>query len=340
MSRWLVSQGDRQFAAKDLDELKKMALEGRLASTDMIQPPGASDWLYASEIPDLKGLFKKASSSNDDLHDEAPPSSGLSTPLLVVFLLIAIGGGYAAYHYATNLPDAADLELIGEGGMAYTDLLVTQADAPLLDKPDGGTVGALEKDTKATMLGKRGAWYHVRNEDGQQGYVRNEHVIPGYLFGGKKVHEDYDPLYNPDRYLSVQNASWLRPDPRDPVTSHFEFMLSNQCKFEMTDVMLLATIKDKSGSVLDKVELRIEGVVPRHDSTSVGTLLPDPKDKAGKPRLMTTTMYYELSKTDDTLADRWMDSVEVALKSPQASDADIDLLEVRAIPNPGKELPK
>lgn len=340
MSRWLVSQGDRQFAARDLDELKKMAIEGRLAATDMIQPPGASDWLYASEIPDLKGLFKKGGAARDELHDEVPTSSPLRGPLIGLFLLLAAGGGYFAWHYATNLPDAEDLELLGEGGLAFTDLLITTPDAPLLSKPEGAVVGSLEKDSKAAMLGKRGEWYHIRTEGGLDGYVKAEQVIPAYLFGGKKAHEDYDPLYNPDRYLRVLNASWLRPDPRDPVTSHFEFMLANESKFEMTDVMLVATIKDKAGVEIDRVELRIEGIVPRHDATSVGTLLPAPKDKTGQPRLMTATAFHELSKTDDTLAERWTDSIEVQLKSPSASDADIDLLEVRAVPNESTQLPK
>ena len=33
MARWLVSQGDRQFTAKDLNELKQLAAMGKVGDT-------------------------------------------------------------------------------------------------------------------------------------------------------------------------------------------------------------------------------------------------------------------------------------------------------------------
>ena len=51
MARWLVTQGDQQFSAQDLAELKEIAKSGKVGPGDMVQPPGATDWLYASELP-------------------------------------------------------------------------------------------------------------------------------------------------------------------------------------------------------------------------------------------------------------------------------------------------
>ena len=67
MSRWLVTQGDHQFSAADLTELKQLAQSGSVGPGDMVQPPGTSDWLYASEIPELDALF--GDSKDDDEGD-------------------------------------------------------------------------------------------------------------------------------------------------------------------------------------------------------------------------------------------------------------------------------
>ena len=53
MARWLVTRNDSQFAVGGLAELRDLAKAGRLAGGDMVQPPGASGWLYAVEIPEL-----------------------------------------------------------------------------------------------------------------------------------------------------------------------------------------------------------------------------------------------------------------------------------------------
>ena len=70
MSRWLVTQGDRQFSVEDLGELKKLAQSGKLSGGDMVQPPGATDWLYAAELPELKGLLSSTARRKDD--DDEP----------------------------------------------------------------------------------------------------------------------------------------------------------------------------------------------------------------------------------------------------------------------------
>ena len=66
MSRWLVTKGDHQFSASDLNELKELAKSGRIGAGDMVQPPSASDWLYASEVPELAELFGDDADDVDD----------------------------------------------------------------------------------------------------------------------------------------------------------------------------------------------------------------------------------------------------------------------------------
>ncbi|MCB9763316.1 MAG: SH3 domain-containing protein [Alphaproteobacteria bacterium] len=332
MSRWLVSQGDRQFTVQDLEELKQLADKGELSSTDMIQPPGAADWLYASEIPELKGRLKSAGGGHDD-YDDLPKSTN-TTPILIALLLVILGGGYGAWHYYNQLPQEGELDLLGEGGLAMTEMLITQPDAPLYDKPDGSIKSTLDKDSEVAILGKRGDWYHVSNDVGAEGYVKADHVVPAYFFAGKETRDDYDPLYNPDRYISVKNASWLQLDQRNEALTIFQFLLKNDSKFIMTDVVLLATVKDASGKELEKVEIPIEGHIPRYEAVMVGTLAPEQRD--GEKRLMTTAMFDELVKDDEELNLRWSDGVEVEMESTGFNEANIDILEVRAVPNDRK----
>jgi hypothetical protein len=75
MSRWLVTHGESQFSAQDLAELKTMAQTRRIQPADLIQPPGASDWLYAFELPELKAAFPDDTQNDDD--DDGFPSKSL-----------------------------------------------------------------------------------------------------------------------------------------------------------------------------------------------------------------------------------------------------------------------
>ncbi|MDP6933103.1 MAG: hypothetical protein QGG40_09310, partial [Myxococcota bacterium] len=115
MPRWLVTQGDHQFAAQDLTELKKLASDGRIGAGDMIQPPGASDWLYATEIPELKDLLQSTGDDSSLDDDFERPARG-KAPLLVFLLAILVGGAYFAQHYVAEIRANSDLSLLGEQG--------------------------------------------------------------------------------------------------------------------------------------------------------------------------------------------------------------------------------
>ena len=86
MSRWLVTQGDHQFSAADLNELKDLARSGQIGAGDMVQPPGAADWLYASEVPELAELFGDDVDDVDDDLDWDLPKKRSKAPLAIVLL--------------------------------------------------------------------------------------------------------------------------------------------------------------------------------------------------------------------------------------------------------------
>ena len=113
MARWLVTQGDHQFSANDLTELKELAKTGQVGAGDMVQPPGAADWLYASEVPELAALFPSGGEVDDDDLDWDMPKKRNRTPLAIVLLGIVAFGGYGMWDYGQKLPDHNDLELIG-----------------------------------------------------------------------------------------------------------------------------------------------------------------------------------------------------------------------------------
>jgi hypothetical protein len=334
MARWLVTQGDRQFSASDLAELKELAKSGKVGPGDMVQPPGATDWLYASELPELKGLLRRSAAA----YDEAPAESGGGATLAIMGILavlIVIAAG-VFYHYATTIPGKDDLHLLGkdQGGLDLTEMLVTASPAQMRATPDsnGETVATVAKDSKVQLIGKRKSWYHIKASNAE-GWVPADAVVPAYFFADAATRENYDPIYNPDRYVFVKNSSWMQlPDQKRDKVTIFSFLIQNKSKFDMTDLTLLATIKDKDKKVLETKEIKIEGTIPAFDAAMVGTLSPDKKDKEGVKRFLTSNYFSELAAADETLNLRWAEGVEVKMESEGFIEANIDLLEVRAIP--------
>ncbi len=304
----------------------------------MVQPPGASDWLYAAELPELKGLFTQTSGGMDSDDLEYGRKSLPQIPMIIALLLLVIGGGYAMYHYANQIPDASELDLLGESGLALTEMLITADPATLRSKPEEGAsaVGTVAKDSKVQLVAKRGDFYHIKADSGE-GWVGVKEVVPAYLFADARTREDYDPIYNPDRYVFVKNSSCMQlpthPDNNPPL---FQFLLQNKSTFELPDLVLLATIKDKNDRVLEGVEIPIEGSIAPYSSVEVGTLMPEELDDptAGLlgGRMMTTRLFQDLRKDDPELDLRWSAGVEVQMESEGFVEANIDLLELRAVP--------
>ncbi len=348
MSRWMINASGHQFSAASIDELKKLAKEGKFAPGDILQPPGAAEWIYAVELPELKASLRED-------YDMPSVSTGLSPIVrwgLAGMLAIAAGGAWVyAYSLSQDMPDPSDLQLIGgKHGLTYTEVLVTADPAGVFDHEGGGTPkGSFPKNSKADLLGKRGDWYHLR-QGTTEGYVKLGDVIPAYFFADGPTQLQYKPLYYPDQYVTVANSSWsLVPDHGNKDVTNFVFELGNNSMFAMTDVKLKATIKDKDGKELEVKEVPIEGTIKPNSSTMVGTLAPDPKDKTSVQRILTESMFNDMiavdpktatdpaaaaaaAKASQALVDRWVEGVDIKLDSVGFDGATITVAEVRAVP--------
>jgi uncharacterized protein YgiM (DUF1202 family) len=333
MAGWLVTQGDRQTQAADLGELKQMAAAGTLGPGDLVQPPGASDWLYALELEELAPLFPDQHASTMDDDDWQMPQRS-KTPAIIILAIIAIAGSFGMYTFMQDRPKAGELDLLGPNGLQLNEMLVT-ADATIRSEPSpsGAAVGTIKNGSTVQLVAKRNKWYTVQTKDGKQGYVSVKDVMPAYVFSDSATREAYDPIYNPDRYVFVKNSSWMQlPDQRELNTTLFQFMMQNTSKFEMNHLVLVATIKDKNDKQIERKEIRIEGSVPKFDSVMVGTLSPPEDTPEGPKRLMTEAEFRRLAKADPSLSLRWAEGVEVMMESEGFVEANIDLLEVRAVP--------
>jgi len=335
MAQWLVTQGSNQFSVDGLAQLKKLASAGDLRGGDLIQPPGASDWMYAIEVPGLEDLLPP------EEEEELVSSGGNTRVLAAIFAVVLVAFGSAAFYYSQQLPDGNEV-LIGRGGLTYSQMIVTEPNQVLLSDANtsAGTVAALPKDSVLELLAKRGDFYRARTQDNAEGWVDQGAVIPMYQLGGEDVREEFDPLYNPDRYVNVANASWL-PMPEatkdEDVEGHitiFQFFIHNQSKYRMDNLVIEAVIKDAKGSELERVEIPVEGEINPNAGSMVGTLSPaEDAEEDAEPRLLTTHSFQEMAKTDPDLQLRYSEGVEVLMQTDKFTNANIEIVELRAIPD-------
>jgi hypothetical protein len=336
MARWLVTKNDTMFAVEGLAELREMASSGRLSAGDMIQPPGASDWLYASEVPELHELMGADDGMDDDLDGYKSGGGAFQKVLALLALLIVGFGGYYMYDASSKLPDV-NRRLLGEGGLSFSEMVVTATDAKLYAEAESSAkvVTGIKNSAILKLLAKRQAFYRVEVKDsGATGWVDADKVMPMYLLGGGDVIKEMDPLYNPDRYTFVQNASWMQlPEQRNEEITVFQFMIRNSSQYDVTDMVVVATIKDAKGQELEQVEFRVEGVVPASESTLVGTIVPKKNDKEAERRLVTEATFEAMATETPTLREQYLDGVEVQMQTADFTEASIDIVELRAIPN-------
>jgi hypothetical protein len=339
MGQWLVNQQDRQFGVDGLEDLRKMASESELWPGDMIQPEGAGDWIYAVEIPELQDVLK--SPEEDDDFEFRRSGNGLRYGLAGLFLVVAVLGFGSMTLFYTQLPTGEE-KLLGEGGtLAYTEMLMTTA-APLRAEAtaNGAQIAALQKDQVLELLAKREDFYKARTGDGKEGWVSIHEVVALYQFGGKEIQSKFDPLYNPDQYVRLENASWMMIERVDNNVTSFSFMLKNDSRYAMTDLVLEAVIKDSKGTVVGTKEFRISGILNPESSSFVGTLNPTDDalkvaKRAGEEpppvQLLTETTFEEMAKEDQELALRWEAAVNVDLEE-DFDEAVIRIIELRALP--------
>ncbi len=341
MAQWLVTQGNQQFSVEGLDELEALARQGRLSAGDMIQPPGTSEWMYVSEVEELATILGASGGSAPDFDDDLDYRRSSSVPFGAVaaalVVLIVLGGG-AMFFLAQQLPTGAE-RLIGAGGLNYSQMIVTEKGSGLRADPSesAGFSQSLPKDSVLELLSKRGEWYRARGAGGTEGWIPASQVIPMYMLGGADVRDEFDPLYNPDRYVDVMNATWMQLPAENPRPGRelsnvtvFEFLMKNSSVYPMTDLVIQATIKDAKGHELETLEIPVEGMIPAEGHTMVGTL----DVEEGEPRLLTAVTFQEMAELDPDLQLRWKDGVEVEMDGDgEFTSAEIDIVELRAVPD-------
>lgn len=339
MSQWIVTQGSNQFSVEGLDELEQLARAGRLSAGDMVQPPGTTEWMYVSEIEELAPFLTGGSTlDDDDLDYKRGGSQSTMVVIGVLVALIVVGAG-AIFTFVQQLPRAGD-RLLGEGGLAYSEMLVTQPGTGLHAEPmpSSTMVQGTSKDDVLELLAKRGDWYRARSKGGSEGWIPADKVIPMYMLGGDDVRDEFDPLYNPDRYVDVLNATWRqlvatnpRPGAELSDVTVFEFLMQNKSAYPMTDLVIEATIKDAKGHELQTVEIEVDGAIPAESHTTVGTLLGATDEEEGV--FMTSASFQELAEDDPELQLRWSEGVEVAMGADEGVGAEINVVELRAVPD-------
>lgn len=351
MAKWLVTQRDNQFQVDGISELVDLARSGQLKGGDMIQPPGATDWVYAAEVPDLAELLDDEDDDDDDafMAGRAKRAALFTAVLGVMLMGVTVVGLGVIFVLVQSLP-TGDEAIVGEGGLSYTQMIVTADGSGLRaqPKPNADVAVSLSKDAHLELISKRGTFYRARTPSGGEGWIPVDHVIPMYQLGGSSVREEFDPLYNPDRYVDVVNARWMQLPPEKPGDEEsnvtvFELMFSNSSGYDMTGLVVLVTVKDAKGQVLEKIEIPIEGMIPTKGKTMVGTMVPEDAEKLerrGEPvpkRLVTTHTFDEEAKGNPDLQLQFSSGIEVTMEAAEFTNAEIDIVELAAVPREEEE---
>lgn len=332
MARWLIQKNDTQSSVGSLAELKEQARQGNLGPGDMVQPPGTTEWLYAAEIDELKDDLNAGAALDAELAAMNKQGGAGTWALALALTAVVAAGGWYLYETSQNLPDPTS-RIVDQ--ISYSEIVVTEEGAQFLSEPEGGrALAAMSGGTVLELLAKRGDLYRARDKkSGQEGWVATDAVLPMYRMGGKDVIEQYDPLYNPDRYLEVSGASWMQlPEQRETSVTVFNFQLRNSSRYDITDVKIVATIKDEKGHELETVEFPIEGLVPADGHSMVGTLADPESDER---RLITQYSLGLMAEDDPDLRLQYSDGVEVEMQTMDFQEASIDIVELRAVPGDG-----
>ena len=271
---WRITRGDDQFQAKDVAELKLLAIGGKIHAGDLVQPPGRSDWLYATEVPELDGLVKAPAMDPDEAWEKRnTPNNAVRILAILLGLAVTVGGFYGLYWVYSNRPDATKTTLFGDHAKALNPLeaLATEH-AALLKSPDSGSgsIGDVKKDDRVMLVRKLGDFYEVSTADGKTGWLGTGQVIPGYKFD-QELSDKYDPLFNPDNYLDLKNYSWTPSgEEDDPETlTNMLFELTNPTDYGMQGVMLRVTFKDGQDKVIDVKNIEVPRLLPPNDDLYV-----------------------------------------------------------------------
>ncbi|MCO4768658.1 MAG: hypothetical protein KDA24_01415 [Deltaproteobacteria bacterium] len=267
---WRITRGNDQFQAKDVAELKLLAIGGKILAGDLVQPPGRSDWLYATEVPELDGLVKAPQvDSDEDWARKRTPNNALRIMAFVLGIGVVGTGFFGLYWVYDNRPDTSQSTLFGEHENALNPLeaLATEH-AALLKAPDStsASIGDVKKDDRVMLVRKLGDFYEVTTAGGTTGWLGTGQVIPGYKFD-QNLSDKYDPLFNPDNYLQLMNYSWTPSgEEDDPETlTNMLFELNNPTDYGMQGVMLRVSFKDGNDNDIDVKNIEVPRLIPPND---------------------------------------------------------------------------
>jgi hypothetical protein len=282
MSRWLVTHGESQFSAKDLAELKSMATDGRIRPADLIQPPGASDWLYAQELPELKALFPNGHGIDDD-DASFGPRSLLPRPVIIALLIAVVVGGLGAMIHFKSIIDSTD---VSDSGLSTGEaMLSTDVELRADPNPNGSVMAKLDKGDIVSFKLKQmnledGNWWLV-SAGGKDGWIPASALPPTFLFD-KSTSTLNQGLYYPESYLSVNREMGALPledkahgRGADEYVRIKDLRISNSSEFDLTDVIIVIESLDKKGNVISDAKVEISESIPaRSKDLSIGAIFP------------------------------------------------------------------
>jgi hypothetical protein len=319
MSRFQIKKYDHLMVANDFNDLMNMAKDGRLEHSDLVQPEGSSEWLYAGELPKVKEQISVDTYSVPIKSNTIPG---------VLLLLVSIGLFVGAYHFKSQIPSADDLKFIGSNGLQENEAMLTKTTKAYNSPKAQGNIGTLPKDSTVTLLDKKGDLFKVKSAKGEA-WVSMYDLAPAYLFAGQTIRNKYDAQFNAHRKILVQNSNWERAYYGSDVT-HLYFSLQNLSQYDVEDVIVSIDMKDSEGEIIRTIKLNIEGKILAADSSVIGTLNPT-KNSKEELRIMTRNQLTDLEKLDPSLINRWVESVELTLGKVSGGVTAIKVTQANAI---------
>jgi|GEM_PF-4599046 len=348
MARWLVNQQDRQFAAQDMEELKSLVQSGEIGAYDMLQPPGATDWLYICEVDGLKELVQQAADDDDDIYFRK--GWKLPIPLPLILFMIAVVSGYYAYQNYNTLESYKGSTIYGDS-FNYSQLLVVENNTLVYSKAEGKkSIDSLKQGQLVAVKGKRwihkkgdeyAKWYEISlSEDGTgpTGFVAADDVIPGYFLDHTEKLDIYTELYDPIEKIRQSGFAQVA-NPDEPGHLVMNYGIDHGNRFALTDIIVELTFLDKSGKqVVQPRELKILGSIDAKSRDFIGTLKASEKSKADplpEPIYMTHSHFqkeYDETELEDGLV--WQTNLDFNLGEAVTVDFSGRVIQARSIPDP------
>lgn len=318
MAQFRINKLGQILLANDFAELLQMAKNGVLEPSDLIQPQGSSEWLYAGELPNIKDFLSVP-------YEEPQRDNKI---LGIALLLVSFALFYVAYQYQQEIPNADDLELVGDKVFQEDQAMLTK-NSEIFSDPEGRTrLGTLDNQSIVTLLDKKGEFFQVESSAGK-GWVSMYSLAPAYLFAGAQIRDKYDARFNAHRRIKTHNASWEREGYDSDITMFF-LQLQNLSLYPVEDMIVQLDVKGSNGKIMQTEIIKVEGILLDGDSTMIGTLLPTPKTEE-QPRILTRNKLLELAKKDPTVTERWIDHVRLSLGQGKLGGAIITVTQANAI---------